>query len=127
MTNSRRKGVEGERQWVYKLREHGFEARRGQQFRGGPDSPDVICEDLPEFHFEVKYSSRLSLYEALSQAASEAPPGAVPVVAHRRVKSGKREGNPWVVCLAADDFLDLVMDLPPKDSKLKKLEEESAR
>jgi hypothetical protein len=37
------------------FREAGFEARRGQQFSGGTDSPDVVVPALPDFHWEIKY------------------------------------------------------------------------
>ena len=33
--NSRNKGKRGEREFAALLREHGFDARRGQQFAGG--------------------------------------------------------------------------------------------
>lgn len=35
--NSRQKGKVGEREFASLLREHGFDARRGQQFSGGAD------------------------------------------------------------------------------------------
>jgi len=44
--NSREKGKRGERQWRDELRANGYTARRGQQFAGSPDSPDVVCEEL---------------------------------------------------------------------------------
>lgn len=65
-----------------RLRQFGFSARRGQQFRGGPDSPDVICEELDgTYHFEMKWGYRggLSVRTVLKQAAAEAPPGAAPI------------------------------------------------
>ena len=49
--NSRNKGKRGELEWRDVIRSHGYEARRGQQFSGSPDSPDVVT-DLP-YHFEV--------------------------------------------------------------------------
>ena len=52
--NSREKGKRGERAWRDELRANGYCARRGQQFSGSAESPDVVCEDLPAFHFEVK-------------------------------------------------------------------------
>lgn len=68
MPNSRSKGKRGELMFRDKLREHGFTARRGQQFAGGPDSPDVICEELDNrFHFEVKNTAVLRLSDALEQ------------------------------------------------------------
>jgi hypothetical protein len=40
--DSRRKGKVGEREFAALLREHGFDARRGVQYSGGVDSPDVV-------------------------------------------------------------------------------------
>ena len=57
--NSRQKGARGERMWRDELREAGFTARRGQQFAGGTDSPDVICEELNNLHMEVKFVQSL--------------------------------------------------------------------
>ena len=41
MTNSRRKGKEGELEVARILRDHGYDSRRGVQYSGSPDSPDV--------------------------------------------------------------------------------------
>jgi hypothetical protein len=43
--NSRQKGARGERQWRDELRADGYEARRGQQFCGSAESPDVVCDE----------------------------------------------------------------------------------
>ena len=69
--NSREKGKRGERQWRDELRANGFRARRGQQFSGSADSPDVVCDDLPWAHFEVKAVERLSIYDAMDQAVHD--------------------------------------------------------
>src|SRR5512140_3571212 len=92
--NSREKGKRGERQWRDELRANGYAARRGQQFSGSPDSPDVVCDSLPWIHFEVKAVERLNIEEAMSQARTDARKaesgkrkpemGKVPIVAHRR-------------------------------------------
>lgn len=102
--NSRQKGARGERAWRDKLREAGFaSARRGQQFAGGPDSPDVVCDDLPGIHWEVKCVEKLNLADAMDQAIRDA--GAkIPVVAHK-----KNRGD-WHVTLRADDFLALLRE-----------------
>lgn len=42
MKNSRRKGKEGELELSKKLKEHGFECRRGQQYCGANGDADVI-------------------------------------------------------------------------------------
>jgi Holliday junction resolvase len=99
--NSRAKGCRGEREWRDQLREAGFRARRGQQFCGGSDSPDVICPSLPEIHFEVKRVETGNLYNWMDQAGCDAK-GKKPVVAH------KRNGRSWVCILKAEDFLTIL-------------------
>ena len=47
--NSRAKGARYERELARYFEENGFPARRGQQFAGGSDSPDVVCDEFP-FH-----------------------------------------------------------------------------
>ena len=87
--NSREKGKRGERDFRDFLRDMGFEARRGQQFAGGTDSPDVICEQLPHVHLEVKFSQQAIvgsayLEAAWKQARDDADGKKTPIVAFRR-------------------------------------------
>ena len=96
--NSRRKGKDGELEWVKFLNHHGLEARRGQQYSGASGDPDVICEDLPHIHFEVKRTEKLNPYTALEQAKRDSL-GRVPVVAHRRNKKN------WIIIMDAHDFM----------------------
>ncbi len=70
--NSREKGKRGERQWRDELRPTGYAARRGQQFCGSAESPDVVCDALPWIHFEVKTVERLNIEEAMEQARRDA-------------------------------------------------------
>ena len=99
MTNSRQKGARGEREWAAELRRLGFDgARRGQQFSGSPDSPDV-ADGIPGTHPEVKRVERLNLQDAMDQAVRDAG-DAIPYVAHRRNRSD------WLVTLRASDMLD---------------------
>jgi Holliday junction resolvase len=99
--NSKQKGARGERQWRDQLREHGYAARRGQQFSGSPDSPDVICHDLKWAHFEVKCVEKLNLSDAMCQAVGDAI-SKTPIVAH------KRNHGPWMVTMLADDWFNLL-------------------
>jgi len=99
--NSREKGKRGERQWRDELRANGYAARRGQQFSGSPDSPDVICDGLPWAHFEVKVVERLDIYAAMDQARRDCG-GRVPLVAHRR------NYWPWLVSMDAERFYRLL-------------------
>lgn len=70
-TNSRQKGKRGELEAAAELRRLGFDgARRGQQFRGGPDSPD-IADAIPGVHLEVKRTETLSVYKAMEQAEED--------------------------------------------------------
>ena len=104
MVNSRAKGCRAERQWASKCREEGYDqARRGQQFSGSPDSPDVVCPGLEFLHFEVKHVERLNVYVAMDQAKTDAG-DAMPVVAH------KRNRHDWLVTMTADDFFKLVRE-----------------
>lgn len=106
MINSRAKGARGERQWRDFLRESGFDARRGQQFCGSPDSPDVVCKALP-FHFEVKCVQALNIDKAMLQAIKDSS-GRPPVVAHRK------DHCDWMITMKAQDWMELVkMALPP--------------
>lgn len=98
--NSKQKGARGEREFAAFLTERGYEARRGQQFKGGEDSPDVLT-NLP-FHFEVKRTERFQPHEALAQAVRDSNGGKVPVVAHRRNR------GEWVALLRMSDLLDLL-------------------
>jgi len=98
MVHSKNKGAAGERQFASWLREHwGIEARRGAQFKGTPDSPDVITP-LP-INFEVKRCERFELWRALDQADADAGPDQIPVVAHRPSR------RPWIFIMYADDAM----------------------
>ena len=109
--NAREKGKRGERQWRDELRENGFAARRGQQFSGSAESPDVVCDALPWVHFEVKAVERLNIEDAMDQARRDGI-GKLPVVAH------KRNFRPWLVTMGSETFFRLLRgDFPPVDSK----------
>lgn len=98
--NSRAKGKRGELAFASFLREHGFDARRGQQFSGSPDSPDVVSSDFP-YHVEVKLVEKLNLIDACVQAEGDC--GGKPwIVAHRRNHS------PWLITMRAEEFMKLV-------------------
>jgi Holliday junction resolvase len=96
--NSRAKGARGERELAQLLTEAGYPARRGCQFAGGQDSPDVVCAGLGALHFESKVTERLDLYAAISQAERDAP-NKIPLVAH------KRNGKEWVAIIPLRVFL----------------------
>ena len=96
--NSREKGARGERELAAVLREYGFEAERGQQFKGGPDSPDV--KGLDGIHIECKRVESLNIDKAMEQAIRDAGDN-IPAVFHRRNK------KPWKVTLLLEDFIKM--------------------
>ena len=113
--NSRNKGKVGEREFASLLREHGFDARRGQQFSGSPDSPDVVSEALAWLHVEVKRVQNLNLTDACTQAERDAGRGAPAghqkpwIVAHRRNHA------PWLITMRAETFFNFLRGvLPPE-------------
>ncbi len=103
--NSREKGRKGELEFKNFLRDVlGFaNARRGVQYAGGPDSPDVVGID--GVHIEVKRTEQLRLHEAMKQAVDDACNN-VPVVAHRK------NGEPWLLTIRAKDLFRLADRLP---------------
>lgn len=100
---SKEKGKRGEREVANLLVDYGFKARRGQQFSGGTDSPDVV-HSIPYVHIEVKRSETFSPEAAMRQARGDAKPEDMPAVFHRK-NSGR-----WLVVLDAEDFLNLMRD-----------------
>ena len=117
--NSRNKGKVGEREFASLLREHGYDARRGQQFSGSPDSPDVVSDALAWLHFEVKRVQNLNLTDAcvqaegdqtgsgLNSAGAAKPKKLAWVVAHRRNHA------PWLITMRAEFFFALLREFDP--------------
>jgi Holliday junction resolvase len=96
--NGCQKGKRGERLWRDELIAHGYTARRGQQFSGSPDSPDVICNALSHLHFEVKTVEKLNVPKAFEQATRDAGTTKTPVLVH------KRSRGPWLVTVWSHDW-----------------------
>ncbi len=97
--NSRQKGAAGERELACALREHGYNARRGQQYSGANGDADVV--GLPGIHIECKRVERLNILEAMKQAIRDALDGELPAVFHRRNR------EPWLVTMRLDDWIKL--------------------
>lgn len=99
--NSNLKGKTFEREIARYLREHGYtDARRGQQYHGGADSPDVI--GLTGFHIECKRTERFDLYGALKQSKRDSGENEIPIVVHRK------NNEKSVVVISLDDFMEVV-------------------
>ena len=99
MINSRNKGKTGELEIASKLREHGYDCRRGQQFSGINGDADVV--GLPHVHLEIKRVERLNIEDAMSQSKRDAREGEKPVVMHRKNRCE------WLVTMRLDDWMEL--------------------
>lgn len=97
--NSRNKGAAGERELAAKLREYGYQCRRGQQYSGANGDADVI--GLPGVHIECKRVEKLNLYEAMAQAVRDKKDDETPAVFHRK------NNKEWLVTLRMDDFMKM--------------------
>jgi Holliday junction resolvase len=95
--NSNQKGKRGEREFAQELNKlfPMVNARRGVQYSGSPDSPDVV--GLDGIHVEVKRTERLNLESAVNQACRDCG-GNVPVVASR-----KNRGE-WLLTIRLNDL-----------------------
>lgn len=114
--NSKQKGKEAEREFSRAINNIGqFNAKRGCQFRGSPDSPDILCDG--PLYFEVKRRERLDLSGSIAQAVSDSGyphSGRTPVVASRK----NREG--WLLTVRIEDVVSFARAIIEATEKGKK-------
>lgn len=96
---SKNKGKVGERELANILKEHGFNARRNQQYNGAVGDADVV--GVPNIHIECKRVESLNITKAMEQATEDARDGEIPAVFHRR------NNKPWLVTMHLDDWVKL--------------------
>jgi hypothetical protein len=105
--NSRAKGARGERlaaaAWANSLGIDPATCRRGQQFAGGTDSPDVV-QPIAAIHLEVKNTERGNPYRWVEQAHRDAS-GKIPLVLH------KRNGEEWLAIVRLSDVRRLAEEI----------------
>lgn len=94
--NSKQKGQRGELELAKILRGYGFDARRGQQFKGGEDSPDVV--GIEGYHIECKRCEKISIYDWMAQAIRDSGCN-TPIVVFRKNK------EEWLVTIRLEDFI----------------------
>lgn len=97
--SQREKGKRGERELSTKLREYGYDCRRGQQYCGANGDADVL--GLPGIHIECKRVERLNIQVAMEQSKQDAEEGEFPAVFHRRDRSE------WLVTMRLEDWVEL--------------------
>ena len=98
--NSRAKGARFERTLASKLREYGYDCRRGQQFCGANGDADVV--GLPGIHIEAKAQETMRLYEWVAQAKLDSSgTGRLPAVFH------KKNNAEILVTMSLEDWMNL--------------------
>ncbi len=104
--NSCNKGKRGEREAAKIIAKTFYtDARRGQQFSGGEDSPDVV-HGIEGVHVEVKRTEKLSIYSAMEQAIADGGQN-IPLVMHRR------NGKEWLAVVRFSDLPKLAETIFP--------------
>ena len=97
--NSREKGKRGERMLAEELREAGYkDARRGVQYQGGTDSPDVV--GIPNVHVECKFCEKAEIRKWMAQSIRDAG-DKIPTV------MWKKSREEWLVVMRLTDFVKL--------------------
>lgn len=104
--NSRSKGKKGELELAKKLRDYGYDCRRGQQYCGANGDADVI--GLPGIHIECKRVERLDLYGAMAQAIADSR-CKMPVVMHRKNHCD------WLVTMRLTDWVQIYREWEASD------------
>ena len=100
---SKAKGKKNELAFVNLLKAAGYpSARRGQQFQGTEESPDVLCSELPIIHFEIKSGARPNPWLALKQCANDKGQNQLSVVGVHK------DREPWIICMTAEDWFSLI-------------------
>lgn len=92
--SQREKGKRAEREAAELIRSWGIAARRGQQYAGDPDAPDVVAA-TPGLAWEVKARKQGHPGKWLEELLKNCHDGDIPVVLH------KRDRQPWLLTIFA--------------------------
>lgn len=108
--NSKQKGKRGELEVAHIFSSAGFPTRRGVQYSGGKDSPDVVVDIISDyFHFEVKNTSKLQIGPLIQQMKRDAE-FKVPIGVFKLPQYG------WNIVMNFQTFLDLLQVLLESES-----------
>lgn len=106
MTNSRRKGKGGELQACKEFNKlFGTNFYRSQQNRGAAGASDIIDDDHPELHPEVKRRQSMNLHNVMQQAREEAGNGGLAFALHRK------DRERWLLTVDLEDAPELTLKL----------------
>ena len=96
--NSKQKGARGERELANKLKEYGYNTRRGQQY-SGIEGEDVV--GLPGIHIECKRVEKLNIYDAIDQSKRDCDCDDLPAVFHRK------NNCEWLVTMPLEYWVEI--------------------
>ena len=96
---SREKGKRGERELASKLKEYGWDCRRGEQYCGANGDADVV--GLPDIHIECKRVEKASIYDCIDQARRDAKFDELPAVFWRK------NNCDWLVFMRLEDWIQI--------------------
>ena len=102
---SRDKGKRGEREVVNRLKALGLDAYTVRQYRGGPDSPDVLIRNNREVSIEVKHVETYSVNQLrawYAKAVEDAEGRKFVALIHRR------NHTDWMVEMSIEAYAELV-------------------
>ena len=102
--NSRQKGASGERELAKKLKEYGFDCRRGQQY-SGIEGEDVV--GLDGIHIECKRVERLNIYDAIDQSKRDSGKNDLPFGYNLPTVFHRKNHCEWLVTMTLDDWMEL--------------------
>ena len=100
MTNSRRKGANGELEASKALNDvlpHA-KARRSQQYCGHKTAADLTCPGLPNIQFEVKRRQSMNLHSVMKKSLEDCGENDVPVILHRK------DNEEWLMTIRLEDL-----------------------
>lgn len=106
MVNSRDKGARGERDFCKFLKTLSIDAERTAQRSGITGVADIVCDELHDYHFEVKCRATCDVYGFLEQAERDSGTDKYAVVCYKR-QSKIHRGLSWVAMLDMRDFIIL--------------------
>lgn len=96
--DSRAKGKRGELEACSALARIGLDCRRTVQYNGRGGMSDVLCEDAPKLHIEVKLTERLNPYGFIDQAIRD-----MHRLPHVPMVVCRSSYKPWLMILQLDD------------------------
>lgn len=97
--DSRAKGIRGELEACSALARIGLDCRRTVQYNGRSGTSDVVCEDAPKLHIEVKLTERLNPYGFMDQAIRD-----MRKLPHVPMVVCRSSYKPWLVVLQLEDI-----------------------